>query len=877
MKSDDGCPYWYFFLSPIKDPMSPVASRSLRQQIRVVPRLFVFVLAAQFLVGGAWAAEAIQRTVLDTKLDAPLRAFALEPETALRFYDEPVKVAPGLKKSPATGILPVLIRFTDGSGDAATLAALREAGVEVHSRLGPIATAELPIAAVSAVAALEGVMSIELARRLPQRLNISVPATGADTLRTGTAPNWSGLTGKGVILGLVDDGIDFRHRDFRHVDGTTRLLALWDQRPSGTSGQPPAGQTYGGECTATMINAAIAGDASACLQPSEGGHGTHVAGIAAGNGSGTGAGQSAYRFVGMAPEADILSANGLVTDLSLTKSVLDGIAWMKAKAVAAGKPLAVNLSLGSYFGARDGTSNFEVGLSAAAGPGVIIAAAAGNEGNDPIRAVGPLSQGGQLTFDVRVPAGSTNVMLEVWYPGTDLYNVTVQGPNCAVSAEFPATAPASLNETQCGRVGTLNAGPFVANDDRQVQVIMRNGTASLVAGVWRITFIGAQVVAGTATVSAVTGETGAGLTITRVNGQTLPVVTNQILTDASSARRVIAVAAYNTNYNWQSAQGAFTGEPFAGPLNDLSNYSSRGPRRMCSNPVKCPQVMKPEISAPGTMIMATLAATQPVTNQSTVERDGVHVAKNGTSMATPHVSGAIALMLQKNPTLTPEDVRQLLFTNIQRTSFTPAVPVFTGADVPANPNSDWGYGVLDAAKVVGATPAPSGGPVLTAFEFLFQPQNRYFLTISAEEAAAIDGGAAGAGWLRTGYTFRAYATAGTVPAGAVPVCRFYGSVTPGPNSHFFTANAAECQALKDIQASTPASQPRWNFEGIAFRTSEPAGGICPAGLTPVMRAYNRGNVRGIDSNHRFSTAQGEIQRMVAQGWSNEGVVFCSPF
>ena len=78
---------------------------------------------------------------------------------------------------------------------------------------------------LTATVALQGVMSIELARRLPQRLNVSVPATGADTLRTGTAPNWSGLTGKGVILGLVDDGIDFRHRVFRHADGSTRLLA----------------------------------------------------------------------------------------------------------------------------------------------------------------------------------------------------------------------------------------------------------------------------------------------------------------------------------------------------------------------------------------------------------------------------------------------------------------------------------------------------------------------------------------------------------------------------------------------------------------------------------------------------------------------------
>ena len=340
---------------------------------------------------------------------------------------------------------------------------------------------------------------------------------------------------------------------------------------------------------------------------------------------------------------------------------------------------------------------------------------------------------------------------------------------------------------------------------------------------------------------------------------------------------MIGVAAYNTNYTWQNAQGPLTIDPFAGAVGDLSNFSSRGPRRMCSNAIKCPAVMKPEITAPGTMIMAALAADKTGTEPPAIDVAGLHFAQQGTSMATPHVTGAIALMLQKNPRLTPEDVRQLMFTRVQGTGFTPATPFFTGANVPANPNYDWGYGVLDVARRLPPRRSSERGAGADRIRIpQYQPQNRYFLTIDAAEAAAIDAGAAGVGWQRTGYTFRAYATTGAVPGAALPVCRFYGSVTPGPNSHFFTANAAECQALKDIQASTPASQPRWNYEGIAFRTSEPgAGGICAAGLTPVMRAYNRGNVRGINSNHRFTTSPGEIQRMVGLGWADEGVVFCA--
>jgi hypothetical protein len=109
------------------------------------------------------------------------------------------------------------------------------------------------------------------------------------------------------------------------------------------------------------------------------------------------------------------------------------------------------------------------------------------------------------------------------------------------------------------------------------------------------------------------------------------------------------------------------------------------------------------------------------------------------------------------------------------------------------------------------------------------------------------------------------------------VCRFYGSVSPGPNSHFYTVDAAECADLKRIQAITPASAPRWNFESNDFNTTPPdASGACPAGLVPVLRAYNRGSTRGIDSNHRITTSQAAITEVVNRGWKSEGVVMCAP-
>ena len=82
--------------------------------------------------------------------------------------------------------------------------------------------------------------------------------------------------------------------------------------------------------------------------------------------------------------------------------------------------------------------------------------------------------------------------------------------------------------------------------------------------------------------------------------------------------------------------------------------------------------------------------------------------------------------------------------------------------------------------------------------------------------------------MRTGDDFLAYAS-GSAPPGAINVCRFYGSISPGPNSHFYTAAIAECNALKALQQSTPVGLKRWNYEGLAFAVTLPAAGGCPAG------------------------------------------------
>jgi hypothetical protein len=160
----------------------------------------------------------------------------------------------------------------------------------------------------------------------------------------------------------------------------------------------------------------------------------------------------------------------------------------------------------------------------------------------------------------------------------------------------------------------------------------------------------------------------------------------------------------------------------------------------------------------------------------------------------------------------------------------------------------------------------------TVVEFYNTVLDNYFITADANEATQVDNGAAGPGWIRTGGTFQS--------GGSTPVCRFYGSQVPGPNSHFYTVSASECQILKDRQfaPSDPRrlTVPSWNFESLDFVSTPPVNDACAPGTVPVYRAYNQGFERGADSNHRITASLAAIQEVVARGWKDEGVRMCAP-
>jgi len=160
-------------------------------------------------------------------------------------------------------------------------------------------------------------------------------------------------------------------------------------------------------------------------------------------------------------------------------------------------------------------------------------------------------------------------------------------------------------------------------------------------------------------------------------------------------------------------------------------------------------------------------------------------------------------------------------------------------------------------------PLPPGTGEALSVEYYNASLDHYFMTADANEVSILDAGIAIPGWQRTGYTYKVYPPESTLGTAA---CRFLGKPGVGPNTHFFTILANECQDVKN--------NPLWIFEGLVFRTEGPdAIGACAANRIPVIRMYNNG--KGGQANHRYLTSHSEVGVMLGQGWMVEGLVFCT--
>ena len=221
-------------------------------------------------------------------------------------------------------------------------------GIQVVPLLGGYAVVTLPESEIKAYSAREQIEFIEKPKRLYFETFQAREASCILPVQAGS----NGLTGKGILVGVVDSGVDFFHPDFRNEDGSSRILRLWDQS---INGNPPEGYTRGTEYTKEEIDEALVlGETEGRrLIPSRdvSGHGTAVLGIAAGNGT---VSEGVNR--GVAYESDLLvvkMGNAGENSFPRTTELMEGIDYLIRQAVRMGRPIAINISFGNNYGSHE--------------------------------------------------------------------------------------------------------------------------------------------------------------------------------------------------------------------------------------------------------------------------------------------------------------------------------------------------------------------------------------------------------------------------------------------------------------------------------------------------------------------------------------------
>ncbi|HUU03857.1 MAG TPA: S8 family serine peptidase [Myxococcota bacterium] len=548
---------------------------------------------------------------------------------------------------------------------------LKSLGVENIRRHGPVITAEVPIDVLSSLAEIKEIRVMRAAHKLRPTLDVSVPtlpsnSVGLELARTiedvsgynTFPPPWTSGSGQGVVWGLVDTGIDPNHDDFKNPDDTTRIKYLWDQDTS----------TY---WTAAQI------DAGSCTFHDTEYHGTHVSGIGAGNGRATGNGQHEYRYVGVAPEADIVAVSTTFYD----DAILNGVAYVFEKAAELGQPAVVNLSLGGHSGPHDGTDPLETGIDAMSGPGQIVVVSAGNEGADLIHNQGTWSISDvNFTFNVATAAGNGYYLdFDIWHNGLDSYQVKIANGNKSATWNVGESSQKLIGipKNNCGAFTVWNpaAGETEYNGDKEIVI---ESQSVLCTGSWTISFIGDSV--SPSDPNRIDGwifldDRGyyLGYPCTFTNGDN-----DYSVGTPGTAKSVVSVAAYTSKDFWTDING--TDWTYGYTLADICPFSSLGPTRDGR--------LKPDITAPGSAIASALSADYTPDVRRKMP-DGVHWVIDGTSMSAPHITGLAALLLEKHPGYTPDAVKSILSYRANRDSFVGTAPGYS-----------WGYGKAQATDAL---------------------------------------------------------------------------------------------------------------------------------------------------------------------------------
>lgn len=563
-------------------------------------------------------------------------------------------LAPGRSVlEPAGTEVPIVVRGEPG----VLAAAIQEVGGRPGVVVGDIASALVPLGSLRDLEAFPGVYYVEAASQPSPANDTAVQQTGAEGLWNGP----EALTGEGVIVGIIDSGIEWEHVDFRTPGDPrrSRILSLWDQADD--TGPRPDGFHYGTEWTREQIGDALSG--SPVRPPGdESGHGTHVAATAAGSGNGN------PRYRGVAPGAEIVFVKW-----GMGSSFLDGAAYIYGIAERLGRPAVVNYSNLSSLVPDLESEALEHLLQGHQGRVFVAAAGNGGSGNVDGRrhwGGGELGLGPQYTTyrSEEVPGedGQTEsalVLLGVLLgDGTadiglglgpdelrwrSLDSLAAEGDAIVDSYSAVDGLEATASWAASAREGFLEFSLEVTEgtDIRPSWFVAARGTG--VVHLWNPFFGTSADQPEDSDVSDMTYK---------------PLDNRYTVFWPASSPAVIAVGAY-----------ANKPSPLEVSTGDLLPSSSRGPSILGD--------AKPEITAPGVL-----------TSASSTTQDGYQTGA-GTSMSAPVVAGAVALYLQRFPTAALETVRADLLQGAREDSHTGVVP-----------NDDWGYGKLDAFAFVHGLP-----------------------------------------------------------------------------------------------------------------------------------------------------------------------------
>lgn len=514
------------------------------------------------------------------------------------------------------------------------------AGLKAVAQFGDIATCRLAVGRVEEVWGDEAVLSLKAPRLVlgePEELPVTEGLQAASPAFTRSHPGT--FTGKGVALGVIDWGFDFTHPNFIDPQtGSTRFLSIWDQT---APAHPSAGKYgYGRIYSREEINAALNADApfsalgynpvTADLAD-DGAHGTHVLDIAAGNGS--------VGEPGMAPGTDIIGVHlsagylGGLANLGDSVRILEAIDFLAG--IADAQALVINMSVGKHGGSHQGNSLVEQGMDnfLREKPGRAIINSAGNYYSADIHASGRIAPGHSTSLKWEVDKSDiTPNELEIWYPGKDEFILSVKPPGDKYApyvVKLGDKMDIAHRKETAGRIYHRKSEPNTGHHHIDI-FLYRNAPK----GIWEITLEGVDVVDGRFH-AWIERDSGC----LNCQSRFVPEDADPQYTTGSICNGLytIAVGAFDPN------------DPNRRP----ASFSSSGPT--------ADGRQKPNLLAPGVNIRAARSAPA-----GAIRSAGELTAKTGTSMAAPHVAGAVACLFEAARQLLPiETTRRLLLENLE--------------------------------------------------------------------------------------------------------------------------------------------------------------------------------------------------------------------